>query len=144
MVNRLGHWNGRHAEVFGLEREGEAHARVGEVAPQIAVDVACGRIWGRRPAWRRGHPPSLIEGLLQNRGGTPSLPAVVGQETGHVDGVRRRDAGDLSRKRLALWRGSDAAAALEDQVVLGDRADQSTWSSSFSPQASKISSSTRG
>ena len=108
IVNRLGQRNGRHAEIFGLEREGEAHPRVGEVAAQVAVDAAM------RPQVRQGaqHAGDAIapgwRSPLQHRPESLQLGAVVVEEGPHVAGVggERRAISASRRSRSGVARNS--------------------------------------
>ncbi len=85
MVNRLGQRIRRHAEILALEREAEPHARVREVALEVAVDRA------ERPQQRqrlqhvgRQQVGAAVERRFQHRTEGGQLGAVVGHEARQV------------------------------------------------------------
>ena len=93
----------RHAEILRLEREGEPHARVGEVAPQILVDAREGpERRQRRQHGGRHEVERARERLLEHRPEAFELVAVVVEEAADLRGIAPARA---ARPRARAGRG---------------------------------------
>ena len=109
----------RHAEILGLEREGEPHPRVLEEAAQLPVDRREGlKLGQRRQHGAGGQGAAGVESLLQHRFEQLQLGAPVREETVHVLRIARCDLGDLAGELLYVWSREQFAVALEDEPIL--------------------------
>ncbi len=115
----------RHAEVLALEREAEAHARVAEVAREVAVDAA------QRPQpaqgsqdRRREQRAGARERHLQDRLEGAQLGPVVGAHRRQPPRVLRAQLRDLRHHPVQIRAGEQAAARLEHEAVHRLQPDQ--------------------
>ncbi len=97
----------RHAEVLGLKREGEAHARVAEVPGEVVVH----RLQRRQPAQRLeqgrvGEVAPPVEGAFQHRLEGRELAPSALKKGPQLLGVHRVELGDLAAPagRGRRWR----------------------------------------
>ena len=108
----------RHADIFGLEREREPNARIGEVAPQIAVDRGEGAQLRQGAQHLRGDEVAqAVERALEDRPESVQLGPVLGQETAQLAGIVRGYPGDLRSQPLRVGRHVERVALLEDDPI---------------------------
>ena len=115
----------RHAEVFGLEREGEPHPVVAEIGGQVAVHGAVRAHQLERFQHARAHEiHGPVERGLQDRAERGELGPVVRHEAGQGQGILGGEAGHFLGEPGHVAGCLDLAAGLEDQMILRVEPDQ--------------------
>ena len=127
---------GRHAEVLRLKAEGQADARVLEVALQLLINGAERPSPGRRGEGLLGEQvPPAVEGALEHRAEGLELASVVGHVALELRGVALGETRDLSAHPRDVWGAAELAARAIDQVVLGIEAGHGDLCPQITPYA---------
>ena len=116
-----------HAQVFGLEAEGEPHARVREMRPQISIHAAIGPHQAQRLEHVEAEQVGFrAEGACQHGPEFLQLGAVLRHEPFKVARILRAELGDFLGHARHVGGGvdGDALLAIEDQPIERIQADQ--------------------